>query len=203
MKFYRFNSLGNIQKEGPAVLIALTMFLYGCSRPANAALSAQQALTIAQNQKEVEALYLLGDGVLKDCLLSKVERSCDSDWVSCIDEAWVVSYRLRPDCPVKGDERLGITLLIDGKDGQVISHFPELAYFQQPQFCMEDYDCTALLPEATAKNASVSPVFFQEKGECYNFIFAPLYRMNAAESRLESKDPFVACVCRDQRCERG
>jgi hypothetical protein len=122
-----------------------------------------------------------------------VERSCDSDWVTCIEDAWVVSFRARPDCPVKGDERLGVTLLIDGKSGRVISRFPELTYFQQPQFCMEDYDCL-LSPSSSPSSPD---------GTCYNFIFAPLHRIEEKKAEAHSSRADSVCVCRNQQCQYG
>ena len=143
----------------------------------------EKAVEIAKQQREVQAfLALLGDQ--SSCVTLKAEQACKSSYVTCVDnaDAWVVQYMIDPQCEIKTDGRLGVNLLIDVVSGQVISHYPEIEYFDEPDFCLDDPDCL-VVPEADS-----------DPPRCLNFIYSPL------------KSSFVdysntACRCRGQHCQ--
>ena len=142
--------------------IALFLMLSGCARGAEQTLSPTEALKIARQTDEVKALYDVQQKKWAQCIEEKVQKPCDSDWVTCIDHAWVVKFSISQHCHVNSDGRLGVTLLIDGRSGKVISHFPEVEYFRDEKYCHDDFDCLC------HPNAS------QHQIECKNFIYAPL-----------------------------
>jgi hypothetical protein len=159
--------------------------LIACGRKEEVqSISSDQALAIAQKTPEVIALYALNNSALAQCLENKVVRPCDSEgWVTCIDNAWVVKYQLNDSCPVKSDGRLSATFLIEGASGKILSKYPEIEYFNDPQFCRDNPDCLC--------GASDDPA--STNGTCLNFIHKPF-----------SKDGISycgKCVCRNSRCE--
>ncbi len=123
-------------------------------------LTEEQALKIGRRTPEVKALYRLDRGRRASCINSQVDEPCESEWVSCIEEAWVVKFIFDQKC-FGHDGRLGVTLLIDAKTGKVISRFPEKEYFKEDLFCRDDFDCMRIPREG----GSVT---------CKNFIHAPL-----------------------------
>ncbi|OGX28265.1 MAG: hypothetical protein A2787_02270 [Omnitrophica WOR_2 bacterium RIFCSPHIGHO2_01_FULL_48_9] len=144
------------------ILFSGTLFFLGCGQNPLRPLSAPDALKIARQTAEVQALYALQNRKWAGCIEAKAERPCDSDWVTCIEDAWVVKYTLGERCGVAHDGRLGVTLLVDGKSGKVISRFPETEYFKDELYCRDDFDCSCRLDPAAGEK------------ECKNFIYAPL-----------------------------
>ncbi len=140
-----------------------------------------EALALAKETTVVEAFYNLNQGILKSCVENQVVRACDSGWVTCIDDAWVVKFFVSEKCVSPRKEQLGVTLLMDGKTGDIISKYPEIDYFENPYFCREDYDCLN-----SSKNDYHS-------GECKNFIYT------LAENTASRTDE--QCLCRNSRCE--
>jgi hypothetical protein len=146
-------------------------------------LSAEDALRVANQVKEVQAFLSfnhLNQALWEDCVEREVELSCESDWVTCIDNAWVVKYFLSAMCRGDYDERLGVTLVINSKTGDIISRFPEVEYFEDPWFCRNDDDCLA------------QQRAIDQRIICQNFIY---YRTSLSTS-LE------VCVCQQDRCQR-
>lgn len=144
------------------VLSVLSLFLCGNAGKSPLLLSPEKALRIAAGTPEARALAAYRNGALSDCLSVKVMRSCDSQWVTCRDNAWVVEYLPSGHCPVKGDGRLGMYFVVDGTTGQIISRYPELEYFSDPRFCRDDADCLAVKDK--------------ESLQCLNFIAGPFYQ---------------------------
>lgn len=134
----------------------------------------KQALAVAQNTDEVRAFYELNKGRSGECVEHNIVRPCDSDWVTCIEDAWVVRFFISEKCIEPFNERLGVTLLIDGKTGRILSKYPEMEYFQNPEFCRDSYDCM--------KNAD----------GCLNFIYALSRDGKAAQDER--------CSCRETTC---
>lgn len=134
-----------------------------------------EAIKIADETPEAKAFRALQDGRFKDCLDVKAVRPCDSDWVTCIDDAWVIQYELTPECGVTHDGRLTLRLLV-GSDGKIISRFPEKEYFINPDYCLEDYDCMTIASENV--------------NSCRNFVFAQL-----ADESLKG-----GCLCVRHQC---
>lgn len=104
-------------------------------------LTRKQALIIAESTKEAELLYKLHNGRLENCIEKEVVKPCESGWVTCIDNAWVVQFTIGDICQIEHDGRLGLTILIDAVTGRIISRYPEAAYFEQESFCLDDSDC--------------------------------------------------------------
>ena len=146
----------------------------GCAEPQPKVMSAEEAAAKARAVSEVQALYTMNDDQFAGCIDVKTEKSCDSDWVTCREDAWVVKFIVGERCPVKHDGRLGVVLLIDGKTREVISKFPEIEYFQDEGFCRDDLDCLCEgeaqgtqcrnFIQAQAKAGTAPPVF--QKGRC-------------------------------------
>ena len=157
-------------------LIVALVFFYGFAMSHSPRITRQEALKIAKESEEVQAFLSLQIDGWEQCVEKKVDKPCDSGWVTCIEDAWVVKYFLKESCAPRFDERLGVTLLIDAKTGKIISRFPEVMYFEDKAYCLEDYDCL--------KSAS--------EGICKNFI----YTVN--EER--DKDPASTCQCQESKC---
>ena len=137
-------------------------------------ISQEQVLVLAKEIAVVKALYELNDGALKSCIEAKVLETCDSDWVTCIEDAWVVKFSVSEACITPKNEQLGVTLLMDNKTGKVISHYPEIEYFKNAQFCRDDHDCLAAADE------------------CTNFIYA------LAQDPGSKQEP--NCFCQNSSC---
>ncbi len=145
-------------------------------------MSKEQALVLAKQTEVVQAFYNLKEGALKDCIKAEVLRPCDSNWVTCIEDAWVVKFRVNEECIKPENEQLGVTLLMDSKDGKVISKYPEIDYFKNPLFCMDNSDCRP-------GDKQTQP------SECKNFIYALMENPSANQNK--------ECLCRDSRCVSG
>jgi len=141
-------------------------------------ISKDRALALAQQTEVVKAFYDLKQGALKNCIRTEVVRPCESHWVTCIEDAWVVKFSVGEECIQPYNEQLGVTLLINGKEGGVISQYPEIAYFQDPLFCRDSPDCRLSVKSA--------------RPACKNFIYA------LAEDPLSVNSE--RCLCRDSGC---
>ncbi|MBZ0098553.1 MAG: hypothetical protein K8F30_05690 [Taibaiella sp.] len=104
-------------------------------------LTRKEALTIAESTAEAEKFYTMYEGRLKNCIEKEVVKPCESDWVSCIENAWVVQFTIGDICKIEQDGRLGLTILVDALTGQILSRFPEVAYFNEESYCLDDSDC--------------------------------------------------------------
>jgi len=144
-------------------------------------ISRKKALVIAERTEEVNQFYDLGGGRYFNCIEKEVVRPCETDWVTCVDNAWVVKFNLGDRCGVKHDGRLSVTLLINNQDGSIISRFPEKEYFIHKPYCMIDDDC--LLYTNQKKQVG-----------CKNFIFGQLGKKETYESEL------IDCVCKNDQC---
>lgn len=122
-------------------------------------LTRKEALIVAESTEEAALLYTMYNGRLKNCIEKEVVKPCESDWVSCIENAWVVQFTIGDVCYVEQDGRLGLTILIDALTGRVLSRYPEAGYFRDPRYCMDDSDC--LCGQANDQGR-----------QCYNFISA-------------------------------
>lgn len=138
---------------------------------ARAGITPEEAAKITGKLEETKLFYrLIGQD---DCVNVSVQRPCDSEWVTCIDDAWVVRYFLKEECPA-AHEQLSLVFLVGAQDGRIISRYPEKPYFEDRRFCLEDFDCFDV-PEAG----------------CLNFLYARLEQGGDAQP---------GCVCRLQNC---
>ena len=137
-------------------------------------LSKEKALSIAKESQEAKMFYQFLDRQHKGCMKEEVVSSCESDWVTCIDDGWVIHFSPREDCSIEHDGRLALNLVIN-KEGAIISKFPEKEYFQRKDYCLEDYDC------------------IQRQHQCVNFITAPLLEEREGQEQQ--------CVCFHQACQ--
>lgn len=135
-------------------------------------------LAVALETAEARALYGLREGAYESCIVPGVTRPCDSDWVTCIDDAWVVRFEWAEACGVGHDGRLNLVLLMDAAEGRIISRYPEAPYFQRRDYCQIDQDCEGVALDQGGKG-------------CYNFVHAGLE---------EARDSGTLCGCRDNRC---
>lgn len=144
-----------------------------------ALMSRQEALDVAQRSDAVDAFtqLLLKAGQV-DCMEKEVLRSCDTDWVSCVEDVWVVQFKTKPTCFPGHDERLGVVLLVDARDGHIRSVFPEADYFKSPEYCHDYYDC-----------------FIGKEQGCTNFVFNQLWGGNQKE--------LSDCQCKANQCVMG
>ncbi len=136
----------------------------------------EEALQIAQNSDEVLAFSAMDGGRFAACLNSRVVKPCDSGWVTCIDDAWVVEFSAGAACGTGYNGSLTLRLLID-KNGKIISRFPEKEYFLDSGYCLEDYDCMSVVSG--------------EEEACLNFIYGQLGQGAKTER---------ACRCLNQKC---
>lgn len=143
-------------------------------------LTRKEALIIAESSREVELFYKLNNGRLKNCIHKEVIKPCESDWVTCIEDAWVVQFTVGDICPVVHDGRLGITFLIDAITGRIVSRFPEVEYFETAGYCLEDFDCLD------------GPANGSEGAICQNFIFGQL--------KSDRGDAGLSCICQNNKC---
>ncbi len=153
------------------ILFWVAVIWLGLVSDRNKPISQKQALTIAEKTEAVKSFYALQEGGYVQCMTKQVVRPCDTDWVTCIDEAWVVKYEINPRC-IDHDGRLSVTLLIDAVSREIKSVFPEAEYFQDPQYCLASYDCLS------GKNDSL------------NFIYGQIKRLKGRKG-----------ICKNNRCE--
>ncbi len=146
-------------------------------------LTRKEALLIAESSLEAELFYKLNDGRLQNCVNKEVIKPCESDWVTCVEDAWVVQFTVGDICPIIHDGRLGITFLIDAITGRIISRFPEAEYLAEPGYCLEDYDCVSVVEGET------------EAESCQNFIFGQL--------SLPVEGAGISCKCVQNACQGG
>lgn len=144
-------------------------------------ISKEQALTIVEQTPEAKAIESIYDNALATCLDKRVDRPCDTKWVTCIDNAWVVQFFVTDRCRVKTDGRLGLNIVVNDQSGQIISRYPEVDYFNDPHFCREQYEC---LPVAIQDSSSVA---------CLNFVHAPFILKGDAIMPTD-------CTCQKNRC---
>lgn len=145
-------------------------------------LSAEEAKEIALSTEAYQSFetyihWLLKEkGVDKeDCIESRVVRPCDSEWVGCVDEAWVFEADFLKSC-VNHDERLHLFVVVDSESGEIISNYPEPGYYRSRHYCVEDYECSC-----------ISGL----EGSCANFI---------AYSTKLIKDNLEEGQCQENRC---
>lgn len=165
-----------MMRAGFVFLIVFLISVLGCHKSAAENSSAQRALRIAANTAEVKALMAYRQAALASCLKITIARSCDSEWVTCRDNAWVVQYLLSAQCPVESDGRLGMNFVIDEESGQIISCYPEIEYFNDVSFCRDDADCIGGVGDGENK--------------CVNFVAAPFAHFQIA----------VPCQCQQGQC---
>lgn len=140
-------------------------------------LTRKEALVFAEQTAEAKALYALNDGHYVNCIEKSVLRPCETDWVTCIDEAWVVKFTLGKACGLEHDGRLDLVLLVDAQEARIISRYPESEYYLQAGFCQMDDDCMML-----------------SGGKCVNFIYGQLDK----DGRIQGH-----CGCREGMCRPG
>jgi hypothetical protein len=141
------------------------------------AISSQQAMEIALKSEEVQAFMAADHGRFASCAERRVVRPCDSDWVTCIDDAWVVEFFVGKSCGVEHDGRLNLHLVVDWK-GNIVSRFPEKGYYQNPQYCIQDLECMS--------------VFRPMGNVCKNFVYGQI-----DGAKPQSEGP---CQCVNQTC---
>lgn len=138
-------------------------------------LTRKQAMVIAESMPEAKGLYGLAGGKFVNCIEKEVIRPCDTDWVTCVDDAWVVRFSVGSTCPVEHDGRLDLYIVLNDKTGDVISKFPEAEYYEDSAYCLEDYDCLCT-----------------QGDECQNFIHA--------QANFDGAKRCSACECRNNIC---
>lgn len=128
------------------------------SKPIGAkeALRIASALPVVKSFKTAVSTY-----ALDSCVEQQVVRPCDTDWVTCIEEAWVVQFSIDKTCHPH-DGRLSVTVVVNGLDRDIISVFPEKQYFVRPRYCLEDYDCLC------------------DRQHAFNFVFGQLQELTTA-----------------------
>ena len=133
----------------------------------NKPLNKNQAYDLIYDTEVVQSFINMERGRYKECIKGEIMRPCETDWVTCVDEAWVVKFNMDQGC-VRHDGRLSVTVLLDARTGEIKSRFPEKYYFQDKQYCMEDYEC--LTEDDNALNFVYGLVegYSGEKGECKN-----------------------------------
>ncbi len=147
----------------------------------------QEALAMANKTQEVQAFYAMGPAPWQDCIEYKVTRSCDSPWVACLDDAWVIEYGVKESCQsIFGNQEMKLLLVLNAKTGRFISKFPEFPYIQDERFCLEDKACRC----TDVLNNREGPA---GKG-CINFFQGAFLANNASECGR--------CQCIAQRCVR-
>jgi len=152
------------------VIFGLAVLLY--SVPVWGDIGPDEAALMTGDLEETQLFYrLIGQ---QECIEFSVEAPCDSGWVTCIDEAWVVRYFLKEECPPV-HEQVSVTFVVDAKEGKIISRYPEKEYFEDSRFCREAFDCFDVPEEG-----------------CRNFLHA---------RREEGAMP--GCACREQQCVPG
>ncbi len=160
------------------IVVFLLSFAAGVVCANEKRLRRKEALIVAEQTGEVAALYGLRNGELTNCIEKSVKRPCESSWVTCIEDAWVVAINVGEMCPVKHDGRLSVTIVVNDITGQIISKFPEKPYFESPFYCLEDYDCMGSLAEGEKL--------------CQNFIYSQLYTQ---------KEGDFECLCQEHICQ--
>jgi len=142
----------------------------------------EETLRLARQTAEAQAFFNLAEKRGKGCLDARVMRPCDTDWVTCIDDAWVVRFSVSETCLSSSNEQLSLTLLINSKTGDILSRYPELPYFEDPSYCLIDADC----------RLGAGPAQFTE---CKNFIHALLENPDSPND--------AECVCLESRCMKS
>ena len=72
--------------------------------------------------------------------------------------------------------------MINGVSGQVMSRYPEIDYFDEPEYCLEDADCL------------IVPATESQPENCRNSIYASLQSVSAEQQN-------GSCRCKEHRCE--
>ncbi len=164
-------------------------------------LSRKQALVVAEQLEVVKALYDLRNGSLANCIEVSVVKPCDSEWVTCVDNAWVVKFEVGSLCAIQHDGRLNVTVLVDGNTGEVLSQYPEVDYFKSKEFCRDTTDCI----QVNTRSAG------QDQNQCYNFVYAQsqfsvdtetdkniTLSPQAIEAEMKKRSEF--CTCQQSIC---
>jgi hypothetical protein len=147
-------------------------------------LSRKEVRLLAEKTEEARALYQLNNGRYFKCIEVSVEEPCESDWVTCIEDAYVVKFRLGEPCGLKHDGRVGLTFLIDRRTAQIISKYPEADYFNNARHCLNNDDCVLRHDQENGI------------GECLNFIHGQEHRQAVEQIQYDSLD----CRCLDMLC---
>ncbi|MCA9401231.1 MAG: hypothetical protein KC713_06365 [Candidatus Omnitrophica bacterium] len=155
------------------------ILLWTISAASAKGMTRKEALLIAEATPEAEGLYSLNEGRYQGCIEKSVLRPCDTDWVTCIENAWVVKFWLGEQCGIAHDGRLSVTFLIDEDSGKIISKFPEKEYFQNDRYCVEAFDCLSVIHPHKVKG-------------CLNFIAGQLPFPFAPQEG--------SCQCIDSQC---
>ncbi len=142
-------------------------------------LTRKEALLVAESTDEAELFYTMYNGRLKNCIEKEVVKPCESGWVTCIENAWVVQFTVGDICDIEHDGRLGLTVLIDALTGKVLSRYPEADYFRHMNYCFDDNDCVCGKPTGKGR-------------KCFNFISGQIEGMADFQCQL--------CACVDNRC---
>ena len=165
-------------------------------------ISRKQALLIAEQLDVVKALYDLDGGTLVNCLEKSVVRSCESQWVTCIDDAWVVEFVVGKQCPIVHDGRLNVTVVVNGQSGEIISQYPEVDYFKDNIFCRDKVDCMRMDVKNSQRQSGTQ--------QCFNFVYAQSQisaqqniippAENTEEINLRLKARSEGCQCQNHAC---
>lgn len=156
-------------------LLCFLAVLGGCANSSDKA-SLARAMKSVKNSSEFHTLSVLLGQKKEECLELVHEKACDSDWVSCVEDAWVIHLKVKPSCVGYYEERLRVMMLVDF-DGKIISRYPGEDYLRDPLFCWNTDEC---LGPPSAPEA------------CRNFIHAPFVW---AAQALEP-----GCQCLKNRC---
>lgn len=151
---------------------------FGSASAQKELLRRKEALLIAEQTPEGQAFYELNGGKYVNCIEKSVMKPCETNWVTCIDDAWVVKLQYGEVCGFKHDERMDLMIVVDAKDGRIISKYPEAMYFTTPQHCQNSNDCL-----------SVSE---GDNEQCLNFVYGQL---------IENHQSTANCQCVSNKCE--
>ena len=157
----------------------LTTISIALENKSNVLISREQAVLIAEATDEAKALYNLDNGRYRNCIEAKVNRPCEVDWVTCIEEAWAIEYYVGEVCKTNHDGRLSVMILVDGVSGDILSRFPEVKYYNEDRYCLESYDCLGVISDDG------------QPAQCLNFIYGQLEDFSIDEE---------ACQCLDNVC---
>ena len=162
------------------ILLLLVMGFASVSYAQEKPMLRKRALIIAEQNPAVRALYELNGGVYQNCIEKIVLKPCETDYVTCVEDAWLVEFLLGSVCGIEHDGRLGVRVLLNSKTGKTISTFPEEEYFFNKNYCQDDFDCLCFVDES------------QENRQCLNFIYSQISNHKSTIDGICQKNTCVA-----------
>lgn len=168
-----------------ASILVMSIFCSSDALSEQKLLTRKQAAIVAEQTPEVQALYELNNGRFRNCIVKETLKPCDSNWVTCVEDAWVVKFWPGEICSLKADGRLSVTILVDAVTGNIISRYPEVDYFESSLYCLESYDCM----ESNKSD--------EREQHCVNFIYGQIQLDENGEQMYDSSE---SCKCENHQC---